>query len=40
MHTSCDSIEWIRGKRALELGIATAVESGNVDLFGPKAAKN
>jgi ATP-dependent protease ClpP protease subunit len=36
METSCDSIEWIYGQRALELGVATTVESEDVDVFGPK----
>jgi ATP-dependent protease ClpP protease subunit len=36
METSCDSIEWVYGQRALELGVATIVESEGVDLFGPK----
>jgi hypothetical protein len=36
METSCDSIEWVYGQRALELGVATTLESEDVDLFGPK----
>jgi ATP-dependent protease ClpP protease subunit len=36
METSCDSIEWVYGQRALELGVATALESESVDVFGPK----
>jgi ATP-dependent protease ClpP protease subunit len=39
MSTSCDTMDWTYGKRALELGIATSVESEGVDVFGPKAAK-
>lgn len=37
MKTSCDSIEWVSGQGALEQGVATALESANVDVFGPKA---
>ena len=36
METSCDSIEWVYGQRALELGVATTLESEGVDVFGPK----
>jgi ATP-dependent protease ClpP protease subunit len=36
MRTSCDSIEWMYGQRALELGVATTLESEGVDVFGPK----
>jgi uncharacterized protein len=36
METSCDSIEWVYGQRALELGVATILESEDVDVFGPK----
>jgi ATP-dependent protease ClpP protease subunit len=36
MKTSCDSIEWIYGQPALELGVATTLESEAVDVFGPK----
>ena len=35
MQTSCDAIAWLHGQRALELGIATRLESENVDVFGP-----
>ena len=35
MQTSCDAIAWTHGQRALELGIATKLESESVDLFGP-----
>jgi len=34
LQTPCDSIEWIRGPRAVELGIATRIESSDVDLVG------
>ena len=37
MNTSCDSIEWIYGQRARELGVATRLESEGVDVFGPRA---
>jgi hypothetical protein len=36
MATSCDSIDWVYGQRALELGVATRLESEGVDVFGPK----
>jgi len=36
METSCDSIEWVYGRRALELGVATKLEAEDVDVFGPK----
>lgn len=35
METSCNDIKWIAGARALELGLATRVESEGVDVFGP-----
>jgi hypothetical protein len=34
MQTSCDEITWIGGRRALDLTIATRVESEGVDVFG------
>jgi len=37
METSCNSIEWSYGQNALELGVATTLESEGVDVFGPKA---
>jgi hypothetical protein len=37
MDTSCKSIEFIYGRRALELGVATTVDAEDVDVFGPKA---
>ena len=37
METSCDSIDWVSGQRALELGVATKLESEGVDVFGSKA---
>lgn len=39
MHTSCESIEWIYGKRAVDLGIATKIEAEGVDVFGPEASR-
>ena len=30
--TSCDSIEWIRGQQALDMGIATRLESADTDI--------
>ena len=32
--TSCDSIEWIHGQQALDLGLATRLESADVDILG------
>lgn len=37
MGTSCNSIEYVYGPRALELGVATTIEAQEVDMFGPKA---
>ena len=34
LHTSCDSIEWIRGQQALDLAIATRLDSADVDVVG------
>jgi len=39
LSTSCDSIEWTAGQRAVDLGIATHIDDNGVDVFGPKAAK-
>jgi ATP-dependent protease ClpP protease subunit len=39
MNTSCESIEWIHGKRAVALGIATKIEAEGVDVFGPEASR-
>jgi hypothetical protein len=36
MDTSCNSIEWVAGQRALELHVATRLEEAKVDVFGPK----
>lgn len=37
--TSCNAIEWTSGQRALDLGIATSLQSQDVDIFGPEAAR-
>ena len=37
--TSCKSIEWIVGERAIELGIATKLEAPGIDVFGPEASR-
>ena len=39
METSCNDITWIAGKRAVDLAIATKVESENVDIYGPAARR-
>lgn len=39
MNTSCNSIEWVRGQRAIDLGVATKVNAESVDLFGPKTLR-
>jgi hypothetical protein len=38
MKTSCDTIEWTYGQRAVDLGIATSIMSGGVDMLGPQRA--
>ena len=38
--TSCRSIEWLSGQRALDLRVATRVESQDVDIFNAKSAPN
>jgi len=35
LNTSCKSIDWVRGQRAIDLGIATKVESADTDVYGP-----
>jgi hypothetical protein len=35
MRTPCKSIEWVKGRRALELQVATRVEAEGEDVFGP-----
>jgi len=37
--TSCESITWIFGQRAIDLGIATKLEAPDVDVFGPEAGR-
>ena len=39
MDTSCKSISWVNGPRALELGIATSLEAEDADVFGSKWRK-
>ena len=39
MRTSCNAVEWISGRRAIELGIATKIESEGIDVFGPPTAR-
>ena len=36
--TSCQSITWIHGDRAIDLGVATKLEAPGVDVFAPKRA--
>ena len=35
MGTPCRSIEWVKGKRALDLQVATRIEAEHDDVFGP-----
>jgi len=37
--TPCKSITWIKGKRAIDLGVATRVEAEGEDVFGPRAGR-
>jgi hypothetical protein len=39
MSTTCNSITWVKGKRAIELGVATRAEAEDEDVFGPRAAR-
>lgn len=39
MTTSCKSITWIHGERAIELGLATELKAPGVDVFGPEASR-
>jgi hypothetical protein len=39
MSTSCNSVAWVSGSRAHEMGIATGVEADGVDVFGSKASR-
>ena len=36
MSTPCKSITWVKGRRALELHVATRVEAETEDVFGPR----
>jgi hypothetical protein len=36
--TPCTTVRWIGGQQALDLGLATRIESGDVDLYGPTTA--
>lgn len=36
MNTPCSEIEWVKGKRALDLQLATRVEAQADDVFGPR----
>jgi hypothetical protein len=36
MATSCKEIEWVNGKRALDMQIATRIEAPDDDIFGPR----
>jgi hypothetical protein len=39
LQTPCDSIEWVSGQRAIDLGIATAIEWGGVQVGPPPKKK-
>ena len=39
MSTPCKTIDWVRGKRALDLHVATRVEAEGADVFGPREAR-
>ena len=39
MSTPCKSITWVKGKRAIDLGVATRVEAEREDVFGPRAGR-
>jgi len=36
MNTPCSDIEWVKGKRALDLQLATRIEAQGEDVFGPR----
>jgi hypothetical protein len=36
LDTPCQSVTWVRGKRALELHVATRIEAEGRDVFGPR----
>ena len=35
MATPCNSIDWVNGKRAIDLQVATRLEAEGKDVFGP-----
>ncbi|MEO6748229.1 MAG: hypothetical protein ABI294_01420 [Casimicrobiaceae bacterium] len=35
LNASCKSIDWVHGQRAIDMGIATKVESADADVYGP-----
>ena len=37
--TSCKTIEWIAGQRALDLTVATRLDAGDVDVFGGRDSR-
>lgn len=37
--TSCRTIEWIAGQRALDLAVATRLDAGDVDVFGARSSR-
>ena len=39
MSTPCKSVTWVKGQRALELGVATRIEAESEDVFGPRAGR-
>ncbi|MDQ6684962.1 MAG: hypothetical protein M3Z16_07540 [Pseudomonadota bacterium] len=39
MGTPCKSITWVKGQRAIALGVATRVEAEREDVFGPLSAR-
>ena len=39
MSTPCQTIEWVRGQRALDWRVATRIEAEGQDVFGPRAAR-
>jgi len=39
LNTPCNTMEWIYGKRAIDLGIATKLEAQGIDVFGPEKSR-
>ena len=37
--TPCQSITWIKGQRAIDMGVATRIEAEHEDVFGPLSAR-